>query len=415
MSKKILIVGAGPAGLSSAVALQKRGLVPILVELGSTHLDRSQSVAKDLVTGIGGAGLFSDGKFSFYPSATNLWRLGDKEALRHAYSWMIQLLTAHSNSLPAEVSNSPDENASPSSSVIDQCTLKPYPSYYLALSERTRIVEELFQTIQGHVLTNTDVQSIDLQGSARIRVLLQNKISDSYNELFVDGIIFAAGRFGGYEWQRLLMKSTVFRRYEFGCRIEQNASDFIFRDEIQLDPKYIINDEYMLSEWRTFCCCREGLVAETDFRGIVSMSGRADCAPTGLSNVGFNCRSKEGLDRDLEKIVATGSKFRSIDLLDLLSGRTAAVSQVELGLTARGQQLLRAGLLRLLNVFGSSRLAGAMLHGPTIEGTGAYPETDPYLKVPHAPIWVAGDATGLFRGIVAGLVSGYYAGLQAFR
>ena len=118
---------------------------------------------------------------------------------------------------------------------------------------------------------------------------------------------------------------------------------------------------------------------------------------------------------ELDKIALSNTKFRNIGLADFLTGRTAALAPVEAALSSRGLSLIREGLLNLVNAFGASRFAGASLHGPTIEGTGEYPDVDSHLKIPKVPIWVAGDASGLFRGIVAGLISGYYVGLQAFR
>ncbi len=72
-SVRPLIVGAGPAGLFSALALALSGLKPILIERGEEVLARTKTVAEFLKTaqlnpesnvqfGEGGAGTFSDGK-----------------------------------------------------------------------------------------------------------------------------------------------------------------------------------------------------------------------------------------------------------------------------------------------------------------------------------------------------------------
>ena len=75
--------------------------------------------------------------------------------------------------------------------------------------------------------------------------------------------------------------------------------------------------------------------------------------------------------------------------------------------------LLRRGLDEFLEMCGADLDVDAhdlRLHGPTIEGVGDYPATLPSLRVPGAPVHVVGDASGKFRGIVAAMVSGYYAG-----
>lgn len=42
--------------------------------------------------GVGGAGLFSDGKFSFFPSSTDLWKLPKKELLLQSLDWVLDIL-----------------------------------------------------------------------------------------------------------------------------------------------------------------------------------------------------------------------------------------------------------------------------------------------------------------------------------
>jgi hypothetical protein len=58
-------------------------------------------------------------------------------------------------------------------------------------------------------------------------------------------------------------------------------------------------------------------------------------------------------------------------------------------------------------------LGGATVHGVAIEGVGSYPHLREDLRWGSSPVWVAGDATGLFRGLTAAFVSGFFAGLRA--
>jgi len=63
--KKVLIVGAGPAGLFTAFLLAKKN------RFKRTVFDQGPDIKKRLknkngVVGLGGAGLFSDGKLNFF-------------------------------------------------------------------------------------------------------------------------------------------------------------------------------------------------------------------------------------------------------------------------------------------------------------------------------------------------------------
>ena len=76
--RDVAIVGAGPAGLSAARALRfaAPSLSVSVFESGSLR-DPGDPLGDParLVRGVGGAGLWSDGKFSFFPSASRLWGL----------------------------------------------------------------------------------------------------------------------------------------------------------------------------------------------------------------------------------------------------------------------------------------------------------------------------------------------------
>lgn len=72
-SKKVIIVGAGPAGLFGALKLLEHGITPVILERGNNTAQRRKDIAKittqddvnpdsNYCFGEGGAGTFSDGK-----------------------------------------------------------------------------------------------------------------------------------------------------------------------------------------------------------------------------------------------------------------------------------------------------------------------------------------------------------------
>ncbi len=72
-SKKVVIIGAGPAGLFAALSLLEKGIQPIIIERGNETSQRKRDIAEISRTGVvsedsnycfgeGGAGTFSDGK-----------------------------------------------------------------------------------------------------------------------------------------------------------------------------------------------------------------------------------------------------------------------------------------------------------------------------------------------------------------
>src|SRR4051812_44545450 len=89
---EVFIVGAGPAGLTTAMAVQSNSTNFLLIDEGIEHTKRDRYSPEDVVSGVGGAGLFSDGKYSFYPASTNLWNLQDQEQLKSSFNWVSSML-----------------------------------------------------------------------------------------------------------------------------------------------------------------------------------------------------------------------------------------------------------------------------------------------------------------------------------
>src|SRR3954447_7177268 len=96
-----VVVGAGPAGLSAAAEITAEGGRCLLVDQGAAHVARDRDAPEDILSGVGGAGLFSDGKHSFHPASTELWRLGDAARLARAYERTREVLGRHGVKAPS--------------------------------------------------------------------------------------------------------------------------------------------------------------------------------------------------------------------------------------------------------------------------------------------------------------------------
>jgi len=132
----LAILGAGPAGLAAAAAT--RHLRSVVFEAGPRLTERSQDAALSSASGVGGAGLYSDGKFSFWPSASNLWKLNPR-LLLNASSNLSSLL----QEAPFDV---PDSRQIPiGDPALNRTTkgFKHYPSYYLSPEHRHALIQAL--------------------------------------------------------------------------------------------------------------------------------------------------------------------------------------------------------------------------------------------------------------------------------
>jgi uncharacterized protein len=403
-----VVIGAGPAGLAAGVALRQRGVGVLVVDQGYGLAERVDGPGEELVTGAGGAGLYSDGKFSFFPSASRLWELEPAVGVREAYAWVAELLAERKILAPRLP---PDLNGAMVVPEAGASTMKAYPSMYVDVDDRRELIKTLTTQLGDALLLRMHAQVVDPRSPL---VALRDRATGEERVLRPRSVVFAAGRFGPLSWPSQTAPA-IFRRVEVGVRIEQPADRFFLAHESGIDPKWIGRSSDGRCEWRTFCCCRQGEVVATSFDGVTTVSGRADCPPTGRSNVGLNVRL---LDRDdaetamrallAEKHVGPVTATAAEMLADPDGSPVIALLGAPTG------RRIMEGLYTLVEEFALDTQS-AVLHAPTIEGLGYYPSVDRSLRVDGLPVWVAGDSSGMFRGIVAALISGRVAAMAAAR
>jgi uncharacterized FAD-dependent dehydrogenase len=416
----VAIIGAGPAGLAAACRLAGSGQRVLLLDAGKSVLERDRYAAADLTRGHGGAGLFSDGKFSFFPSASELWTLPQTADLEAAYTWTCGLLGSFGLDTPPF-----PEHPAAYTVGTGEWLLKDYPSDYLPLTARLELTADLVTATDAIVRTEVEVMTAHYDEADTFTLSLRSRggpadtAEGELPSIRARRLILTSGRFGPLGLQSLT-EGHRFQRLEVGFRIEQPAERAFFRDMKQLDPKLRFREDGGRVEWRTFCACRDGEATLTETQGLWTVSGRSDCPPTGRSNVGFNTRildekvARRAMTSALAVMADQDSAFR-VPLSSILAGEADGIATLDSVYGRELREFMTAGLSRLVASFPSIEDAETQLIGPTLEGVGWYPQVDGDLRLLDVPAWVAGDACGLFRGIVAAMISGHYAASAALR
>jgi len=415
----VVVIGAGPAGLAATTICLEEGYKVCVIEEGVSSSARSRNEPKDIVSGVGGAGLYSDGKFSFLPSATMLWKLLPRKDLRKAYSCFVRRVAHYGLAAPEYPVVEDSSRGMPTTGLSRHSYEKKYTSIYMPLINRKMLVENMERECASAIRLSMTAKSI---GIAEPYISVDYETAESHKVVrrgYVRTrvLLICSGRFGG-----ILLKSQLpanlmsFRRLEYGIRIEQPSKNFFLSSSSQVDPKLVFVDQMRGLEWRTFCCCREGEVIRSVFAGLSTLSGRADIGLTGWSNTGFNLRVKEeqlgnhlwnSIVVKLESLQHNVAHFRRV------SDFRIAHEWLVNALGRESATYLCDGLRMLYSVIGGHSLDDVILHSPTLEGIGYYPKLTTDLKLRGYPVWVAGDCTGVFRGLTAAMVSGYFVGLRA--
>jgi hypothetical protein len=347
---------------------------------------------------VGGAGLFSDGKHSHFPSASALWALPDRRALGLAYERVSELLRpvgVELGELPASTPPSPNPG---------QWQPRPYTSTYVSLAARRACIDELWSSATEQ-LSGATVVSARREGGGFVLTL---EDASGRREVHGGRVVVATGRWSPTwtrPWLEGLGARFAWRRVEFGVRLELGADAAIFTALPGVDGKLVWRGDD--AELRTFCTCRNGEVVLGAARGLQGYSGRADGPPTGRSSFGLLVRIEdEAVGRALQQVVLRAQPRATP--LEHWRKAGAAVFAQDFGVV--GGHALHRALERLCDWHPPLRDEPATIYSPCLEGIGDYPVIDGALAV--APgVSVVGDATGRFRGIVASMVSGRYAAL----
>ena len=397
-----VVVGAGPAGLSAAAELagRKRCLV---VEYGPVAASRDRAAPRDLLCGVGGAGLFSDGKHSFFPSASALWTLPDAAALEYAFRRTAEFLSrfgVDAGALPPCAAG-----ATVSTGVWHG---KEYRSVYVSLAERFRMIDSLWGAKVDRLAGGRVVDAERVSDHLELSV----EHGRGWERIRAASVLVATGRLSP-RWIRSWLESGLgaeyaFVRAEFGARLEMRASSPLFSALPGVDGKLRLVEAHSSTEIRTFCTCRDGDVVLGEAFGTRAFSGRADGPRTGRSNVGLVVRTTAAA---LGTEVTAAMAAASPESFELCEWREHGAGRLVHIFGERGAAALTEALGRLDDFCPELAAERVAVHVPAIEGIGEYPVADPSLRV--APnVWIAGDVGGRFRGIVAALVSGRYAARQ---
>ncbi|WP_157083462.1 hypothetical protein [Bradyrhizobium manausense] len=430
--KRVCIVGGGPAGLGAANMFRKSGVDFQLLDEGPPLDVRQHDCADHLGTGIGGAGLFSDGKFSYYPSGTSLYTLSPPSRLKAAYSETIIVLREAGIEAPEFPVRSFD-CGNPDVGVVH----KAYPSQSATLAQRRKLTSALANQYQvGRIRPLSRVEGIKRAANGYV-VTYRDRPSDRTISATFTDVVLATGRFGGLSLKRLWNSPSLVteqQRYELGIRIEHpNGVGFLSKIKDN-DVKLLINTSS--APVRTFCTCRHGEVWNIRYDAMSALSGRSDGPPTDYSNFGLLPRfagDQAHRGRKIwEHFIHTFGKARQAlwqPLRGFMDGTSMELTRVNLAnrpwypretfvpgdiggiIHPELKRILSDSIYALLRQYPDIDCTDAVCLFPAIEGVGCFPSTTQELRTRSDGVWCCGDLVGKFRGLVPALVSGHYVGL----
>lgn len=420
MKKRITIIGAGPAGLFAAYKLATDSFKDIRIEVvdsGGTIEERVLS--KDVLHGIGGAGLMSDGKLIFDTRVGN--NLG--EILPFCEN---QRLT---NDVEKIFEKFEIIKTDPDIKKIKELEKK-------ALQHGI----DFIYPKQSHIGTDRLIPFIkDFQN-----YLIKKGVNFSCNNEVehlppkTDFFIVAPGRVSGETgWmERILQETNIpysYRPIDIGVRIEAPSEIMEEVTDITRDMKFYLKTEKYQDKVRTFCTCPNGFVGQEDHYGFKTVNGHSESGKS-TNNTNFALlvtipltkpmTNSNEFARDISLLFdgLSGEKTLAQRFGDLMRYKRSWESQQErydlqptlkdvtwgdlaLAMPARYLTDIIEGIQRLDKMIPGLGSDSTILHAPEIKFHGLHISTDEYLKANYR-IYVAGDGSGFSRGIVGAAASG---------
>ena len=443
----IVIVGAGPAGLFAAYYLSEHSDLRILIiEKGKAPLRRKCPMkANDdcqrckpcnILSGVGGAGLFSDGKLNYIhklgkTDLTQFLAVEDAQALIDETEYIFNRFGMDGPVYPTDMQAAQLIRKTAKKHGIDLLIIKQkhlgsdcLPGYISDMAEHIRS--------KGVVIHTSEEARDILVAKGQVTGVTTNRKSYSAGH-----VILAPGRVGA-DWMGQVAGRHGLglsqRGIEVGVRVEVHNDILQDLCDIIYDPTFFIQTAKYDDQTRTFCTNRGGYVAMENYSRFVCVNGHA-FRDKKSQNTNFAFLSKVVLTEPVTDNQAYGESIGQLASLigggkpilqrfgDLKRGRRSTWHRINKGyisptltnvvcgdiamaLPERILTNLIEGLEKLNRVVPGVSNDETLLYAPEIKFFATQVETDRQLETAVRGMFVAGDGPGVAGNIVSASATG---------
>lgn len=437
----VIIVGGGPAGLFGAYYLAENSDLSVLVlDKGNAPLKRKCPIKENgcikckpcnILCGIGGAGLFSDGKLNF------IHKLGKTDLTQFLPEAEARLLIDETEIIfnrfgmdgkvfPTDMERANQIRKDARKRGIDLLIIKQkhlgsdnLPAHIAAMADYIENSGVVFHHLE-------EAQDIIVEDSEIAGLVTDKATYRSKN------IIMAPGRVGA-EWVGQLARRNNIdvsqRGIEVGVRVEVHNEILQDLCSVIYDPTFFIRTSRYDDQTRTFCTNFGGYVALENYQDFVCVNGHA-YMDRKSDNSNFAFLSKVVLNDPVEDNQAYGESIGKLATLigggrpilqrygDLKRGRRSTWNRVRnsyidptlknvtcgdiaMALPERILSNIVDGLQQLNQVVPGVANDETMLYAPEIKFFATQVDTDNNLETAVKGLFMAGDGPGVAGNIVS--------------
>lgn len=296
----VTIVGAGPAGLFLAreILLNSPNKKVALIDSGRSIVKRhcplvekgncTQCNTCHAVQGVGGAGMFSDGKLSLFPAGSGLVKImGSEYTVKSINEYVINAFLEGVYQHNATSSKASDSKTSCIAQLANdnQMNFKCYDVYHVGTEGIQEYCVKLEEQLIGLGVTlMTQTNFLDIEKFENIFVSALKDIRGQTLRISSNYVVMATGKSSGLLLRNIFQKLNVgfdFNAIELGVRVETSRSAIKKLSGSHLDAKLKIEtlDDV---EVRTFCLCDGGYLVSCFYDAYLE-NNKKICTISGYS------------------------------------------------------------------------------------------------------------------------------------
>ncbi len=438
----VIIIGAGPAGMFAANELIGHNLDVLIVDQGKDIEERNG----DIMSGVGGAGTFSDGTLNLRPDIGGdlfeiandhdlAWKLVDdvdKTFLKFGASKKLYGVNKE------EIIGLKRKATSVGIKFIE------IPQRHIGSDNTQRVVgnfEKYLKRKGVNFLLDTKVEDFIIKDNLCMGIKLKNgkNIKGKY-------IIAAPGRVGAYWMSGLSEKHEIkaeFGPIDVGVRVEVPSIIMDPIIKINRDPKFHIRTTKYDDFVRTFCTNHRGFVVKEKYDDVVGVNGHS-LRGKESENTNFAFLVRISLTEPVENTIKYGKSIAKLATTigggkpilqrigDLRRGRRSHAKKIlqnqvqptfkdytpgdiSMALPHRIVMDIIEGLEKLNEVIPGVTSESTLLYAPEIKFYATQLQVDENMETTVKNLFAAGDGAGLSRGIITAAATGILAGRGILR
>ncbi len=443
----VIIVGGGPAGLFAAHYLSRNSdLSVLLLERGKPAgkrrcpMQRRDDCRKckpcNILSGMGGAGLFSDGKLNFIPKLgkTDLTQFMPPEAaaaLIDETEALFASLGMDGPVYPTDMAKARDIRKEARKLGIELLLIR---QKHLGSDRLPDYMEAMSRTLAGNgvvIRTGEEVRDVLVETGRAAGVTTAKGAYEA------PAVILAPGR-AGAEWMGALARRHGLpysqRGIEVGVRVEVHGDILSDLTDVIYDPTFFVRTRKYDDQTRTFCTNQGGFVTLENYQEFVCVNGHA-YMDAKSDNANFAFLSKVVLDDPVSDNQAYGDAIGRLATMigggnpvlqrfgDLKRGRRSTWSRIRRGPVAPTLTSVTCGDIAMAMperivaniVDGLEQLNAVvpgvandetLLYAPEIKFFATQIDTTPDLETAIPGVYVAGDGPGVAGNIVSAAATG---------